>query len=101
METGAPDTFNTEYRTKDGEMQFFDVRVGPVLSSGEVVALITNSHNITERIQAEEALRKAHDELELRVDERTAELTRANERLKQEIEYRKLAEEALQESEEK
>ena len=50
---------------------------------------------IAERERAEEALRKAHDELETRVQERTAELVRANEALQAEITERKRAEEAL------
>ncbi|HAJ64901.1 MAG TPA: hypothetical protein DCP31_41380, partial [Cyanobacteria bacterium UBA8543] len=51
--------------------------------------------DISDRKQAEEALRKAHDELEIRVQERTAELSRINESLQAEISDRKLAEEAL------
>jgi light-regulated signal transduction histidine kinase (bacteriophytochrome) len=42
-----------------------------------------------------EALRKAHDELEQRVEERTAKLAKANEQLNLEIENRKRVEEAL------
>ena len=45
--------------------------------------------------RAEVALRKAHSELENRVQERTAELVRVNERLQQEVEERKRAEEDL------
>jgi two-component system cell cycle sensor histidine kinase/response regulator CckA len=51
--------------------------------------------------KAMEALRKARDELELRVEERTRELAKANEELQAEINERKQAEEALAESEEK
>ena len=54
-----------------------------------------------QRREAEEALTKARDELEKRVEERTADLAKANERLRLEIEERKRAEEALRESEEK
>ncbi len=46
-------------------------------------------------------LRQAHDELELRVEERTAELKKTNEMLLKEIEERKQAESALHENQEK
>lgn len=45
-----------------------------------------------------EALRRAHDELEARVQERTAELASANEALQQEISERRQAEQALKEN---
>jgi diguanylate cyclase (GGDEF)-like protein/PAS domain S-box-containing protein len=48
--------------------------------------------DINERKQAEEALRQAHDELEQRVDERTAELAQANLRLQEEVAERQQAE---------
>jgi PAS domain S-box-containing protein len=50
---------------------------------------------IKEREQSERALKKARDELEHRVKERTVELADANDELKHEIEERKRAEEAL------
>jgi PAS domain S-box-containing protein len=53
------------------------------------------------RKRAEEACRKAHDELEQRVKERTAELASTTEQLKLELIERKKAQEALQESEER
>ncbi len=53
-----------------------------------------------ERKRAEKALQKAYDELEQKIKERTAELVRANEQLKQEIEERKRAEEELQRTKE-
>jgi PAS domain S-box-containing protein len=59
------------------------------------------SEEMTERKRAEEALRQYRDQLEEQVKHRTAELTRANELLQQEIRDRKCKEEALQASEEK
>lgn len=47
------------------------------------------------RRQAEQRLREAHEELERRVEERTADLATANQHLKQEIEVRKKTEEKL------
>jgi PAS domain S-box-containing protein len=53
------------------------------------------------REQAEEALRKAHDELEQRVEERTAELAKITEQLKHELFERRQVEESLRLSEER
>lgn len=53
------------------------------------------------RKQAEEALRKAHDELERRVEERTASLTMATDQLKRELSERMRTEAALRLSEER
>jgi len=52
--------------------------------------------DVTENKKAAEALRRAHDELEKRVEERTAELALKNKALSAEITERQRAEEALQ-----
>jgi PAS domain S-box-containing protein len=66
------------------------------LPSGEIVAVYDD---VTERKRAESALQEAYDELEQRVEDRTAELSKANEQLQREIEERKEAEVTLQASE--
>jgi PAS domain S-box-containing protein len=48
-----------------------------------------------------EELQKTHDQLELRVEERTTELRLLNKQLRQEVSDRKLSEEALRQSEER
>ncbi|MEK6580943.1 MAG: HD-GYP domain-containing protein [Nitrospirota bacterium] len=65
------------------------------------LGLVINNlnHDIAERKQAQEAMRRAHDELEVRVAERTAELARVNEALRADIIERKKAEEELKKSE--
>ena len=67
--------------------------------SGEIVGLCGIARDITERKKAKEALQKARDELERRVEKRTAELVELNEKLKQEIEERKQAEHELRKRE--
>ena len=59
------------------------------------------NREIGERRQAEAAVRQLNDELERRVQERTAELEAANERLRQEVEERRRAEERLGASEQR
>jgi PAS domain S-box-containing protein len=53
-------------------------------TQGQIIGLVGIGHDITERKRAEEELRRAHDELDLRVRERTAELAAANEGLEKE-----------------
>ena len=68
-------------------------------SRGDIIGAIESIRDITALKQAENALQKAHDELEIRVRERTAELLEANKLLQEEITERKRAEAALTESE--
>lgn len=53
--------------------------------------------SLAERERTELALREAHDKLELRVQERTAELSRTNDQLEQEITERKQIEREIEE----
>ena len=66
---------------------------------GKLLGVRTTMVDVSREKRAEEALRKAHGELEKRVEERTSELVKANEQLKREIADRKRAKEAQQESE--
>lgn len=63
--------------------------------AGYRVGFITTCEDITERKKAGEMLQKACNELEMRVEERTAEFKKVNEQLQQDIAERKRAEEKI------
>ena len=96
------DNIEYRYRTKNGSYINVLNNASPMFDSeGNVIAAFGIARDITQFKQAEEALKRAHDNLEIRVAERTQDLLTTNEQLKQEIGERKQAEEALRESEEK
>jgi len=77
-------------KKKDGSPLIGSVSAVAVKDENEKVLYFDGIvEDITERKKAEEALKKAHEELETQVKKRTAELTKTNKRLKTEINKRK------------
>ncbi len=77
--------------TKDG--RHIDVEfVSNVYSVGHQMVIQCNIRDVTDRKRAEAGLRAAHDQLEVRVRDRTAELAQANETLRAEIAHRERVE---------
>lgn len=83
------------YKKKTGERFWVEITTTPVKSNGVFKYYLVNWVDVSERKQVEEALQKAHDELELRVKERTAELEHSNEQLRTEISEREQAEQKV------
>jgi PAS domain S-box-containing protein len=81
--TGQPweDTF--PLRSKAGEYRWFLSRALPIFDSGgKVVRWFGTNTDVTEQRELERALRESRDQLERKVTDRTAELSRTNEILR-------------------
>jgi PAS domain S-box-containing protein len=85
-------TFEALRVRADGSTFWARINVSRFVHPESGLLRVVTFHDISDRKKAEDDLRRAHDELEARVRERTAELTRANEALSQQILQRTEAE---------
>lgn len=91
------DRFDLEapMRLPDGQIRWFQWHSKPKRSNGGLNIWDGVCLDITRRKKAEEALRRMRDDLENRVQRRTADLLKTNKALEDEIESRKQAEKKL------
>ncbi|QEH37670.1 Aerobic respiration control sensor protein ArcB [Aquisphaera giovannonii] len=84
-------------RRKDGSRLWASVGVSPMRNDeGEILGFATVVRDVTEKRDAEQALLRSKDDLEVRVRDRTAELAAANAALEAEVAERIQAERVLQ-----
>jgi PAS domain S-box-containing protein len=98
METGNPIRVETPLESRTGNSGFFDGCYVPRHGAdGRIDGLIGYFRDVTEQKQVEIALHQARETLEIRVRERTEELTRMVEALNNEVAQRTLAQKSLRE----
>lgn len=90
----VPSRYECLHTTKNGNDRWLFVSAGRIDYKGESVGIVSFT-DITERKNAEEALRTFNEVLESRVEERTSALALLNEELRHEIARRKQIEEEL------
>jgi PAS domain S-box-containing protein len=96
FESGKGGTSQYRWIARDGRIVWCEVRMVVISDeTGKPIGLRGVTIDITERKETEAALQQAHDELERRVEERTAEIQKANELLRVEVIERVMAMDAL------
>ena len=83
MDSGQMEVVEESVSDPAGTRVYLSTKAPYCDAEGRVIGLVGVTREITERKRAEEALRKAKDELEMRVQERTEELTKSQQRLQQ------------------
>jgi PAS domain S-box-containing protein len=91
---GHPCAFETVIVDRDGRRLPVHLSVSPLRTNAAIRGIVAVAFDIGARLETEKALQKAHDDLEVRVDERTRDLSR-------QITERKYAEAALLEANER
>ena len=96
LRTGSVSSVEHIHYDRNAGEVYVEVSTSPIKNEkGEIHRVIHIARNITERKLAAEALKKANDELERRVKQRTHELSESNALLQQEIAEHKRTEEVL------
>ncbi len=96
VETDTPKYHIIEPMTQAENLAWLDTNKVPLHdANGNVAGILGTYEVITERKEAEEALKRAYDDLEIRIQQRTKELYEANELLKNEILVRQRTEAEL------
>lgn len=94
--TGVDYTIEHRYHWPDGTLRWVDFRArfvpGDVQGTGRLVGVCLD---VTERLAAEDALRRANESLEMKVGERTAELEHSHRVVLEEVRRREETEEQL------
>ncbi len=94
LKVGKP--LEWEWEGPDGRT--YHIYDSPFMDTDGTRLILEVGIDITERKKAEAALRRARDELEMRVEERTRDLMTASQKLQDEISERRVMEEALRET---
>ncbi len=90
---GAGFDFERQLIRVDGQPLWANINVAAIRDrAGQQLSCVAVFVDVSQRKQAEDSLRRSKDELELRVQERTAELKTSNVSLRLEMDHRKTAE---------
>jgi len=95
ISSGAPMFGRERVFEQNGDLRWFRVSRIPVNMNGGNRCVLMIAGEMTRQIRAEEAMQRSHEELERRVEERTADLVKANDDLKKAISAHEKVEEAL------